>query len=212
MNNLFRHMRYGFIIWTILCLLMFSTGYADVYPKEITYFEFNSHMFDKWTGYLELNIKFTYVLERDLVSIYYKSEYGMVALLLFKSSREKLLEYIEKYEEWNKKAIEKQVYLKKFMGNLDMGIYFKYGGHWHKGGSIIGKTHFLSIHKTQHQLIIKPIKAVSQENKYLIFKPDILYFTYEDVQILKKALQGDFIQQEYKRKLSEQKSVYDEFK
>ncbi len=212
MYRILNHLKYSLVISMIFTLLSCSFIYSSVFPQEVTYFEFNSHMLDYSTGYLELKITFTYVEDRDLVNIYYQSGNCKAALLLIKSSREKLLEYINKYEEWNKIALEKQVYLRKLIGNLNMGIYFKYANLWHNGGNIISKIHFLSIHKTRHQLIIQPIRAVSKQNRFLIFKPEILYFTYEDIQIFKQALQEDFIQREYNKKLSERKSIYDEFK
>jgi len=185
----------------MIILIFYSSIGAEYYsPQEVTYFEFNSHMFDKLTGYLELKISFTYIPEEDIVSMYYRSEYGLVALLLDRQSRDKFLTYIEKYEAWNKKALENNYFFwrKKYIGNLGMGIYFKYGGRWHNGRGIMGRVYFLSIHRWNHQLVINPTRVLSQQNKYLIYKPDVLYFTAEDLQMIKKALQDDFIKKAMK--------------
>lgn len=199
----------------ILCILSISTLQANVNPKEITYYKFNSKMMDWRTGYPELQIKFTYVEEEDFVNIYYHSGRCLVALLLNKENREKLLEYINKYEEWQKIAIEKKVTLKRKMGSIKSEIFFKYREYWHEGSPIIEKIYFFSLNNKRHQFLIQPITTVAKYYQSFSVEPDILYFNLQDVLTLKKALQKEFIQTQVKKRMEELRSIEameDEFK
>ncbi len=203
------------IICLIIYLFVSTTLKAEVNPEEITYFKFNSKMMDWRTGYPALQIKFTYVEENYLVNIYYQSGRVLIALLLNKENQEKLLEYINKYEEWQKKAVEKKITLKRKMGTIESEIFIKYGEFWHEGSPVIEKIYFFSLDKNTHQFLIQPIRTVAKYYQLFSVEPDILYFNYQDTLTLKKALQKEFIQSQVKKRMEELKSIEaleDEFK
>ena len=166
-------------------------------------------MMDWRTGLPDMEIKFTYVKENNLVNLYYYSGNLRISLLLYKVNREKLLEYLNKYEDWHKIAVEKKITLKKKMGHINSGIYFKYAGSWYEGTPLLDSIYFFSLNREMHQFLIRPIRTICKQNRSITFKPEILYFNYKDAMTLKKALSMDFIETQVNKRKDELKALQD---
>ena len=198
------------VVYSLIFYIFFS---PFIFAEEIEYLKLNLNVYNKSSGQLsESPSKLTYVPGTKVVNLYYKSGFVEVALLLSKSDREKLISYLNKYIEWEKKAQKKNVYLKKMIGVLDLVIYFKYCDFWHKGTNVIATIWFLTQYKNRHQFIIHFIKTISKQDKFISFKPESLYFDYNDVLKFKKIISKDFIQKEVKKAKAKQKPMYEEFK
>ena len=139
----------------------------------------------------------------------------ITAHLLNKEHRKILISIVDKYLEWNEKAISKEVTLEKII-EIDLvvrGVY-KSLDEWYwscnKPSSLIIPS-FLSQNTKRHQLILSFGKIQSCSNEYMDHKPDQLYIDYEEALIIKQLLTQESIDktiQEYEK----QKSIEDDFK
>ena len=108
---------------------------------------------------------------------------------------------------WRREHIKRgyDVIFTPHIAKVDM---WKTSGHW----SFYRENMYSPMDVDGQDYVIKPMNCVSRQNIYLIYKPDILYFTSEDIKELKKALQDEFIKEEYKKKKASLHSDYDELK
>lgn len=193
----------------ILFILFFVSALR---ADEIEYFKFWANIPDYSTGYLQTQIKFTYRSDEKIINLYYQSDYHLVALIFPESERTKLLGYIQKYEEWNKKAIEEKVAFVKRIGILNLKLFFKYADNWYEGSDALTFVDFYSLALNSHCFLMQFIKIFANKTLNLEFRPELLYFNYNDTMILKKAFDQSFIDQEINKIKSKQVSVDDEFK
>lgn len=200
----------AFIILLSCNLLVLIT--LSVNAEEIPYFKFRANMIDYHRGLFQLPIQFTYRPREDIANLYYQSGYFRVALLFTREDRDALLRYIDKYEEWNKKAIEKKMAFVKRIGLLNLKIYFKYADSWYEGNHTYTKADFYSFSTTRHLFILQFFKVTTFRNFNLRFRPDLLYFNYDDAQILKQAMNQNFIDKKVKENKDQQIPLDEIFK
>lgn len=169
---------------------------------------------DIWETMGDIELNFKYDKSEDKIYMYTYG-YSTVAHLLNKEDRGILISIVDKYIEWNEKAISKEVTLNKRI-EIDLVVrgVFKSLDDWHwsckkPSNSIVAK--FFSQNTKRHQLLLSFGEIQSCSNDYMDHKPDQLYIDYEEALIIKQLLtQGslDKTIQEFEK----QKSIEDDFK
>ena len=169
---------------------------------------------DVWGTLTNQDINFKYDKDEDIVYMYVYDIMYTSTHLLDKKSRETLSSIIDKYFEWNEKAISKEVEIKKNIEiDLDVRGVFKLGDEWYwsskiPSSSIQGK--FFSQNVKRHQLLLIFGKIQASSNEYMDHKPETLYLDFEEAVELKKALSQDLID-EVILKIEKQKAIENEF-
>lgn len=135
--------------------------------------------------------------------------------------RAKLLNYLDKYQDWKKKAIDEGVKLEKEIGKFEATCAWdynnaRYGGKYSTGGSDARPedvtTTFLSQNKKIHQFVIDFPEFHSQGNIYITEHPEQLYFYNAQAKILAKQLSNELAIQNALKKADKNKNVSEEFK
>ena len=192
-------------------LILFSC----VFSEQINHGSVKVNRFnDVWKQFTDVENNFKYDQSEDLIYMY-TYNYTTTAHLLNKEHREILISIVDKYLEWNEKAISKEVTLEK---NIEIDLVvrgvFKAGSDWHwscerPSNSIIAK--FFSQNTERHQLVLSFGKIQSCSNEYIDHKPDQLYIDYEEALIIKQLLTQDSIDKTI-QEFEKQKSIEDDFK
>lgn len=194
-------------VYIIFFFLFFFS--VNSYAEEVHYYTLKEKVYGYYPGVTILPPELTYTTELDQVSFYYNIPRWTIALTFNKKNREKLFEYMKKYEEWDKKAREKNILLTKSIGTLDLPIYFKHKRLKFKGTDVIAYVFFHSQSRNRHQFVLYFLKSIAQQNTAIVIKPESLYFDYQHVQTLKRVLKDGFIQTEVK-KIQDKKVDLDE--
>lgn len=158
--------------------------------------------------------KNTYLIYGSNQSLYWCIDYTLTptVILLKDTTRETLLEYIEKYKKWNRKATQKGVKLEKEIGVLPSTIVsFKLGDDWQSDYSARIHIIFFSQSTKRHQLIIDIDKLVSRDNEYITWKPEKLYLWWDEVVDFEKAINNKAIKK-YINYVKKKQSIEEEFK
>lgn len=181
--------------------------------EEISYFNLTGKIYNSiWEQLEDRIIKLSYDTETENVLLYYSGYLGVIAVELTPSNRTNLIQYMEKYLKWNKKAKKKKVTLEKKIGRLNIKIYFKFGDDWYSDPKVTVLAGFLSQNINQHQFTLSFGKAVSSSNEFISITPETLYFDYKEVLKLKKGIEENFIKKEIKKILNKKKMIDEEFK
>ena len=195
----------------ILVFLIFSTIlFADqeLYQK-VTGYHFN----DVWKSMSDFNLDLRYDIDEDKVYIYIPEFIYTVAYELDKEDRQKFISVLEKYLEWQQKAIEMEVKLEKNIDDVELKGYFKLNDDWQSScyKSCLIRFSFLSQNTTRHQLVFSFGKINACYNEYSDHKPDQVYMEYDDAVILKDALTEEKLQTVI-IEVEKKKSIEDAFK
>jgi|TARA_B100001971_G_C18050446_1_gene462559 hypothetical protein len=195
----------------ILVFLIFSTIlFADqeLYQK-VTGYHFN----DVWKSMSDFNLDLRYDIDEDKVYIYIPEFIYTVAYELDKEDRQKFISVLEKYFEWQQKAIEMEVKLEKNIDDVELKGYFKLNDDWQSScyKSCLIRFSFLSQNTTRHQLVFSFGKINACYNEYSDHKPDQVYMEYDDAVILKDALTEEKLQTVI-IEVEKKKSIEDAFK
>ena len=195
----------------ILVVLFFSNtlqAEQEAYQKVTGY-----HYNDVWKSMSDFNFDLRYDSSEDKVYIYIPEFVHTVAYELDKEDRQQLIVILDKYFEWQKKAIEMEVELEKNIDDIELKGYFKLGDDWHSSckKSCLIRLSFFSQNITRHQLVFSFGKINACYNEYSDHKPDQVYMDYDDAVILKGALTQEKLQAVVKE-IEKKKSIEDAFK
>lgn len=166
---------------------------------------------DIW-GLIGQDMRLKYDTEDQSLLWYIDYTMSPIAIVLEDAVRITLLKYIQKYKEWNKKASQMRVKVNKKIGELPpTTVWFKYGGDWETDDFETIHVKFFSQSTQKHQLIIYFEGLRSSDNKYATDKPRQLYFWWNEVIALEKAI-SDKAVKSYIDKVNKKKSIEESFK
>ncbi|MBU1076711.1 MAG: hypothetical protein KKH98_05420 [Spirochaetes bacterium] len=206
---MYKLLKTGSIPFIILLIIFLA---SLVLADEIEYYKFDVAVHSRVSGRMDIvPARCSYVEYTEVVNFYYTSGYCDIDLLLSKFDRERIFEFIKKYEEWSKKADQENISLQKAIDQLNLKIFFRYGGYMNEGSDVIATFHFLTQYKNRHQMVITFSKTASQQDKYLLFRPGALYFDKKDIEAMKKWMSSSFIKQEIDKKKTQMKKLDDQF-
>jgi len=195
----------------ILVPLFFFTTLCS---EQINHGTFKGKRFnDVWKQFTDVQCNFKYNNSEDMLYMYIYG-YTTTAHLLDKEQRAILTSIVNKYFEWNEKAISKEVEIEKTIDiELVVRGVFNLGDEWHwsckkPSNSIVAK--FFSQNTKRHQLVLSFEKIKSCSNSYIDYKPDQLYFDYEEVLIISKLLLQEALDETMKE-FEKQESIEDDF-
>jgi hypothetical protein len=194
-------------------LLTFSLGMNQAYGGEDLYSDdLKASRFNEYSSRMQDSpIRINYDDEEQTFVFYIMQPMGMAAFLADSVFISELLTAAEKFDEWNTKAIEKQVKLEKDISMLKTGMaLWKSGDEWKVMYPISISTGFFSQNVNRHQFTLAFEKMVSLENQYIDFKPETLYLDHEDVLGLMKIFSEDYFKK-WHEELIKQRAVDDEF-
>jgi hypothetical protein len=180
----------------------------EAYQKVTGY-----HYNDVWKSMNDFSLDIRYDIGEDKVYIYIPEFIHTVAYELDKEDRQKLITILEKYFEWQNKAIEMEVELEKNIDDVVLKGYFKLGDDWRSSckKSCLIRLSFFSQNTTRHQLVFSFGKINACYNEYSDHKPDQVYMDYNDAIILKSALTQEKLQSVI-NEVEKKKSIEDAFK
>ena len=121
--------------------------------------------------------------------VYVESFTGHDGFILSRSTAQQLVALMEKYREWNTKALGMGTTVQKDIGVLSVGIFWMdYDDEWRRGARPAAATcSFLSQNKQRHQMTMKFEKVPSIENEYMNHRPETIYFDVEGINAFLEA-------------------------
>lgn len=124
----------------------------------------------------------------------------------------KIVNIINKYFEWNKKATLKKVKIEKKIDTIEPDMYiFGCSGEWFlpaENPSI--DFYFFSENQENHKLVLVISKMYANNNQYITYKPKDLYLSYEQIKKLKNCLSNEFLNKKI-NEFKKQKEIENEF-
>lgn len=197
----------GVVIFLSLASASFS--YDGSYGTTVgqgTAFQFNDVY--KQMNKIEYSVK--YNVKENKSEIYF-TNIGLVSTFVIffdRDQRAKLLSYLDKFQDWKKKATKDRVKLEKDIGTFNAGCLWEANNQWHlcdNSGDV--SSSFFSQSKTEHQFVLQfPIYS-----GYLTDRPDTVYFSDSQAKALKNMLSDGQVQKAI-NKANKNKKVLDEFK
>lgn len=200
-------------IWVFLLafIVLVSTAYSydGSYGTTIghgTAFQFNDVY--KQMNKIEYTVK--YNVKENKSEIYFQN-IGLVStfsIFFDRDQRVKLLSYLDKFQDWKKKAIKERVKLEKVIGTFNAGCFWEANDQWHlcdNSGDV--STSFFSQSKTEHQFVFQ----FPNYSGYLTDRPETVYFSDSQAKSLIKMLSDEQVQKAISKSNKNQK-VSEEFK
>jgi hypothetical protein len=155
-------------------------------PSEITlgtvkYYEYNSML----ETIIESKTKIAYDTKDKIVYIVLSDILGTS----FVGTKENylIISNINKYLEWNTKAIQKGVKIEKTISSIKMNMYWPLGDTYYNAVCNV-EFRFLSQNNNIHMLCLIFPKVVSAKNKYMSHKAETMYFTKSQAMALKNII------------------------
>ena len=148
------------------------------------------HYNDVWKSLRSFNLDLRYDIGDDMVYIYIQEFVQTVAFKIDKKDRQIMIARLDKYLEWQQKAIEMEVELEKNIGDIYLKGYYELGDDWHNSckKSCMIRFIFKSQNTKWHQVVFSFGKIQDCNNEYSTHTPEQIYMEYKDVLILKEAL------------------------
>ncbi len=117
---------------------------------------------------------------------------------------------LNKYLEWEKKAIANKVKIEKKIPNSDIetSVTWNYGDDWFSADNLKIEFTFFSQTEKLHQFVISTNVVNAESNEYIDFKVDSLYLNKDQVEALLKGISDVSI--EKAKKENEQKKKNEE--
>lgn len=172
-------------IAAVLLLALTPTAFAEFYRDDISPNYYN----DVWKTQSKLDFDIYYDEKKDVFDFYFKEPMYLSNFNLSRGQADKLIDYLDKYKEWNIKASNKGVKLEKEIGTIyTKSTAWRLGDSWHFGGGQAIRLSFFSQNTQKHQLVIQFPRLKDRNNSYSRHKPETLYFWYKDAMKLRKAL------------------------
>ncbi len=179
------------------------------YRMDINAFHYNDILKQMLKAETQLN----YDDEYNEFMFYFSDGLIKNVIIIDENETKKILTAIDKYEDWNKKAIKKAVTLEKNIAKIELGVNsWRIGNtEWVKSDAITLSITFLSQNKNRHQLLFSFSKAQAMANDYLTNRPCSLYFDTKDIEKLKESLSSEAVKK-FLIKMKKQKKIEEEFK
>ena len=172
----------------------------------------------KYNSLIKRQLKSEYVLNYDTENkqAYFIIEGGGLATFFVSAikdeQRVKLLSYLDKYQDWNKKAMSEGVTLEKEIGSFNArGMWMVNKDMMNDSDGHDVSASFFSQNKSTHQFVLQFQKYTSSTNQFETEQPDDLYFSYSQAKDFEKLLTDESIQVAIK-KAAKGKKITDEFK
>jgi hypothetical protein len=158
----------------------------------------------------ELSVR--YDVETKDVLIYIDDIICTPVIVLSAEKRLNFIQGLNKYFEWNDKAVKKGIKIEKEIAHFETSFYFKYGDEWDKSMDDVPIIlTFFSRSAENHELVIEIGKITSSSNEFITCSPSQQYFEAKQVKALKKCLLETTIDKKIAENEKE-KSIEDEFK
>lgn len=200
-----------FIIGTIVALTLFNSKlYADNTEElvgSLQYSQYNEFA----DSYMNKSLTVCHDGENEKTALYW-NQFPRFAAVMDDADREGLVELLKKFLEWEKKAITKQVKIKKDIGTLEFLLGFVSDEKWHISPAKVPVSFtFFSVDKDSHELLITFDKIQSRQNEFLSHTPEKMFIDSKNVSLLVKYLSDTEIQKALK-KYQKRKENEEDFK
>jgi len=194
--------KFYLIVFTFICIII-------SYSEEYVLFGGEAYNFNE---YIESMSRVNYHMKYDdEYKVYYLflSDYSnSVWIELHDKEMNLLRNNINKYYEWEKLAVEKQVKLEKELPNSSFitNVTWETLDKWYSSNFLNLNFIFFSQNINRHQLVIYTNKVESTENEYIDWKMEDLYFDKNDVDYLYENIKVESINN-FIKKHEEQKNT-----
>ena len=163
----------------------------SVSADEITYCtsikptQFN----DIWKRHFESGFRISYETNKNEFIFYSSETLTLFGFSLNRAQADSLIKIIDKYIEWNNKAIAKKVKIEKEIATLPIWLTFwKMGDEWSMGTDTEFSFYFFSQTEIIHQLLFIFPKITSRSNEFDTHKGETLYFDFKNASKLRSVL------------------------
>jgi len=184
----------GMLVLSWLVLFMSYPAYGDS-KVQITNIK-PKHYDEHSNSFQSAPLKIEYDTDSKQFTFTISESPNITVFLINGDSADFLLQVIEKYLQWNQKAIEKEVTLTKELSKLDAEITFwrTATGAVYTGGKEELTLTFASRSSIDHRLAIKFPQFTSEFTKYVSHWPKTLYLDFNDATKLKETLSEEGLQ------------------
>lgn len=169
---------------------------------------------DSWQtdGYVNMDMRYDIGEDKVYVYIpYYAYTADVIAYEFDKNDRQKTIAILDKYLEWNQKAIEMGVTLDKSIEDINLVGWYQLDDVWNRSckKTCLIRTRFSSSGTKTHFLKLSFGEILSCDNKY--FKPDKFQMFHSEVVNFRTALTEEKLQSAIKE-IENKKLIEDAFK
>ncbi len=195
-----------------IMLLSFSIqSYSDqiTYRTDLNPARYDTTLKKQIQSELKINID-----DKDNSMYFYSSEEkGMFGFMLTSEQTRELVNSIEKYITWNKRATTEKIKLEKQISIITSQLtYWKTGNaNWTYGDNTNIKSVFLSLKDQGHQYVLVFSQTRSVKDPSVTHNPESLYFSYNEAQKLLSVFSDRAIA-EFLEASRKQKAIESNFK
>lgn len=148
--------------------------------------------------FIKVNSKYKIKFKKytgNIIQLYFNAAITRNCLEIIPEERMKILEIINKFKDWHKKALKEKVKIDKNINNIDYDLSWRsiYGDDWYHSKKDKMYFGFFSQSTKHHQLTIQFSKGHDINNSYIDNRPETLYLEYEQVLFLENFLSDDYI-------------------
>ncbi len=200
------------LLWKLCILLSFLLLFG--FPKDIEISTLTTYTYnDTFKNFDTNELLIFYDSERKSYSLAVNDIFGLSTIELKKENRETFIAALDKYFEWEEKAIQIKAKIEKEINRVPVEIRWEFGDTWY-ASRLRDKPkmyiNFFSQSETRHQLVLQFSKVESYLNEYIDKKVESLYFNKDLVLKLKEAFSPK-LRQEKIRAAEEQEKLENEF-
>ncbi len=167
-----------------------------------------------WKKIFDKQIKVTYTKEDKQSNIYFEDTLGVSTLCLVPDERiEKLISYIDKFEEWKKKAAAERSSWRREIGTVKVEkTFFRIEDNLHSGYPAEFSTSFFTQPNRTYQFVMNFGSIQADDNQFMTHKDlNDRYMSSAQAKKLKDSLTSAAIEKAV-AKYDTDKKVADEFK
>ena len=193
----------------ILFFFMLTT-----YAQEEHLFHLTGSIYDTSTQNMSnCNLEFKYNLKKDVVYLVLSEDSVYVGYLFDAEARDSLSNMLNKYLDWQTKAVDMDAELDKEINKIHLAAYFNYKNSKiiYTNGYALLKTYFLSQDIGWYQLVLKLGRIEDRHNRFISHKPKNIYLDKAQVIELKKAFDSNYLET-FKQNIKKQRSIRKLFK
>jgi len=193
----------------ILFFFMLTT-----YAQEEHLFSLTGSVYDASAQKMSnCNLEFKYNLKKDVVYLMLAEDSVYVGYLFDAEARDSLSNMLDKYLDWQTKAVDMDTEVDKEINKIHLAAYFNYKNskEIYTNGYALLKTYFLSQDIDWHQLILKFGTIEDRHDRFMSHKPKNIYLEKSQVIEFKKAFNTNYLE-DFKQSIKKKKNIRKLFK
>lgn len=192
-------------ILLVSIFILFSSVYAD----EYVIYSGSSYQYNEiLKGFTSSQFLIKYSDEEKVFYLFTSDILNKTWITITENDLEKLRSILNKFIEWEKIAIEKQIIIDKDIpeSTIRTEVTWKYGDDWYSNSNF--EIYFLALSQNEkrHQLVIHSNKVESSKNEFITSKLDALYLDIEQVISLFNGIGKEQVNRIFEERLKSKKN------